>query len=67
MKQLFRSRTNKTLFGVLGGLGDYYNQDPIIFRLLFLILLFWHFEAFLLIYIIATFVIPKSPRNIYNY
>lgn len=29
-RQLYRSDTNKILFGVCGGLGEYFNIDPTI-------------------------------------
>ena len=32
-RQLYRSDTNKILFGVCGGLGEYFNIDPTIIRL----------------------------------
>ncbi len=32
---LYRSTTNKRIFGVAGGLGEYFNIDPIIFRIIF--------------------------------
>jgi phage shock protein C len=36
-KKLFRSRTNRKIAGVCGGLGDYFNIDPTLVRILFLI------------------------------
>ena len=33
-RQLYRSDTNKILFGVCGGIGEYFNIDPTIIRLL---------------------------------
>ena len=38
-KKLFRSRTNRKIAGVCAGLGDYFNIDPTIVRILFLIFL----------------------------
>ena len=38
-KKLRKSATNKKLAGVCGGLGEYFNVDPVIFRAIFLILL----------------------------
>ena len=36
-RQLYRSDTNKILFGVCGGLGEYFNIDPTIIRLLWVV------------------------------
>jgi|TARA_Y100000310_G_C20601750_1_gene773404 phage shock protein C len=33
-KRLFRSKTNRVLAGVCGGIGDYFNVDPTLIRLL---------------------------------
>jgi phage shock protein C len=38
MKKLTRSREHKVFGGVLGGLGEYFNLDPLILRLLFVVL-----------------------------
>ena len=32
-KKLYRSKTNKKLAGVCGGLGEYFNVDPTLIRL----------------------------------
>lgn len=59
-KKLYRSGINKIFTGVCGGLGEFFNIDPIIFRLFFIISLLvgaWG----IVIYIILSFVIPNSP------
>ena len=38
MKQLYRSTTDKKLAGVCGGLGEYFNIDPTIIRVIFVVL-----------------------------
>lgn len=59
-KKLFRSRTDKVVAGVCGGLGDYFSMDPLIFRVLFLALLFAGGSGFWF-YIILAIIIPKEP------
>ena len=62
MKRLYRSRTNKALAGVCGGLGEYFEIDPVIIRLV--AVCFMIFGGFpLLLYVIAIFVIPKAPLS----
>ena len=39
VKRLYRSSDNKMIAGVCGGLGKYFNIDPVIFRIIFVILL----------------------------
>lgn len=59
-KKLYRSKTDKKLCGVCGGLASYFNIDPTIMRLLFVL-----FAIFvgcgLLVYIICALVIPEEP------
>lgn len=38
IKKLYRSRKERILFGVCGGLGSYFKMDPNIFRILFIAL-----------------------------
>jgi phage shock protein PspC (stress-responsive transcriptional regulator) len=59
-KRLYKSQTNKVLFGVCGGLGEYFNIDPTIVRLI-LVLLVLFAGTGILAYIVAALVIPNSP------
>lgn len=60
MKKLTRSVYDRKLAGICGGIGNYYNIDPNIIRVLFLIL-FGYLTGFLLIaYIIFIFIIPNE-------
>ena len=63
VKRIKRSRTEKIIAGVCGGIGEYFNIDPVLVRLLFVALLLlggWT----LLAYIIAWIIIPKEPKEI---
>lgn len=40
MKTFQRSKTNVMLAGVCGGLGEYFNVDPLLFRIIFVIAAF---------------------------
>lgn len=58
-RRLFRSDTNKMMAGVCGGIGEYFNIDPTLIRLAWVILsiptaLF----GGLIAYIIAAIIIP---------
>lgn len=61
MRRLYRSRTNKVIAGVAGGIGEYLDVDPILIRLIWLIFIFS--GAGLLAYLIAWIVIPQKPRE----
>ncbi len=59
-QKLYRSRTNKILGGVCGGLGEYFNLDPVLIRVIFVILAFIHGIGILL-YIIMLVIVPQKP------
>ncbi|MBI44925.1 MAG: PspC domain-containing protein [Candidatus Marinimicrobia bacterium] len=56
MKRLYRSKKNKKIAGICIGIGDYFDIDPIIIRLLFLVALF--LGGGLIVYLIAWIIIP---------
>lgn len=58
-KKLYRSKTNRVIAGVAGGLGEYFSIDPVIFRVLFVALAFAGGSG-LLLYIIGMLVIPEA-------
>ena len=60
MKKLYRSKTNKVFGGLIGGMGEYFDVDPVILRLLWiLILVFSGFVPAIIVYIIGIFVVPE--------
>ena len=61
-KKLYRSRTNYMIAGVCGGLGEYFEIDPTIIRLL-LIFATLIAGSGILFYLIAWLVIPLAPQN----
>ena len=58
-KKLHRSKKNRVIAGVCGGLGEYFGIDPVIIRLLWLLFLF-AMGTGILAYIIAWIVIPEE-------
>ena len=62
VKRLYRSGKNKILGGVCGGLGDYFEVDPTLVRILWILFLFAG-GAGLLAYLIAWFIVPRNPRH----
>ncbi len=61
MKRLYRSRANHILGGVCGGLGDYFRLDPVLIRLIWLILILFGGIG-LILYIIAWVIIPLEEE-----
>jgi phage shock protein PspC (stress-responsive transcriptional regulator) len=58
-KRLYRSCKDKVLGGVAGGLGEYFSIDPVLIRIIFLLLLFT--GVGFLIYLVAWIVVPVEP------
>ncbi|MBW2988694.1 PspC domain-containing protein [Candidatus Woesearchaeota archaeon] len=59
VKKLFRSRKNRIIAGVCGGIGEYFNIDPVLIRLLWVIFTFMGGSG-ILAYIIAWIIIPEG-------
>jgi len=61
-KRLYRSKKNKVIAGVSGGLGEYLDVDPVLFRIAFIVAAFAG-GAGILAYIIAWIIMPEQPRE----
>ena len=61
-KKLYRSRTDKKLAGVCGGLAKYLNMDTTIVRLIWALVTLFA-GAGLLAYIVCALVIPEEPET----
>ena len=66
-KKLQRSDENKLIAGVLAGLADYFQQDPVLFRLagIVLLILTGVFPG-VLIYIAAWILMPLQDKTHYR-
>lgn len=61
MKKLYRSETNKVFAGIIGGIGEYFDVDPVLLRVLWLLILAsTGIIPGLIVYLIAIFVVPKK-------
>ncbi len=59
-RRLYRSRTERMVGGVCGGLAEYLNMDPTIVRLVFVLLALLGGHG-LLLYLILWLVVPPEP------
>jgi len=59
-RHLYRSRQHKLVGGVCGGIGEYFELDPVLVRIL-TVLLFMLPGVGILTYIIAWIIIPERP------
>jgi phage shock protein PspC (stress-responsive transcriptional regulator) len=59
-RRLYRSRTNRVLAGVCGGIAEYYGADPTAVRLLTAVIaVFTAVVPMLVLYLIAAIVVPE--------
>lgn len=59
-KKLFRSESDKKIFGVCGGIAKYFDIDSTVIRLAWIILSL--FTAGILAYILAAIIIPSESN-----
>lgn len=60
IRKLMRSRENKMICGVCGGIGEYLNIDPTLVRLIWAICSVASLGMGLLVYFIAAVVMPEN-------
>lgn len=61
MTKIYRSKEDKIFAGVAGGLGEYFNTDSTIIRLVFLLVTFvTGILPFIFLYIVAALIIPAK-------
>jgi len=58
-KRLYRSRINKKFLGVCGGIAEYFDADPTIIRVLWIIFACAGGSG-ILAYFIAAFIMPEQ-------
>ena len=60
IKRLYRSKNDRVIAGVCGGIGRYFEIDPVIIRIIWVLLAFAG-GAGILAYLISWLIIPKEP------
>jgi phage shock protein PspC (stress-responsive transcriptional regulator) len=60
MRKLYRLTTDKKIAGVCAGLAEYFELDPVLFRLVFVISMFFGGIG-LLIYVLLWILVPEKP------
>ena len=62
-KPLTRSTSNRMIAGVCAGLGEYFNIDPTVVRLLFVLAFFTGFGGIAIVYLIMAIVVPEQATT----
>jgi phage shock protein C len=61
-RKLYRSRTDRKLAGVCGGLAQYFNLDATLIRVLFVALAVFGGSG-LVIYLVMWIIVPNEPQG----
>ena len=61
-KKLYRSKSDRVLVGVCGGIAEYFNIDPTVVRVIWAVASIFAFAG-VIAYIVCAFVIPEKPDN----
>ena len=64
-RRLERSRYDRKIGGVAGGMAKYWASDPTLVRLLWVFAVLFTFPLAIVAYIIAWIVIPEEPEFVY--
>lgn len=56
-RRLYKSENDKIILGVCGGIAEYFEIDPVIVRIMFLL-----FGVTLLLYLVLAIIIPSKPK-----
>lgn len=62
-RRLYRSGKNRILGGVCGGIAEYFKIDPVLIRMLWIIIVFFPPGLGILLYFIFWIVVPRNPNH----
>ena len=59
-KKLYRSKSNRMLVGVCGGVAEYFGIDPTVVRVIWGVTSIFAFAG-IIAYVVCAFLIPEKP------
>jgi phage shock protein PspC (stress-responsive transcriptional regulator) len=62
MKKLYLSDTDRKIGGVCGGIGEYFDKDPTLIRIIFIVITLLSFGFGVIGYILMWLIIPRKPK-----
>ncbi len=63
IKRLYRNRKDKVLGGVCAGIAEYFNVDPVLVRLLWVIFTLISMGLGIVAYLIAWIIVPEEAKR----
>jgi phage shock protein C len=62
MKKLYLSTTDRKIGGVCGGIGEYFEKDSTLIRILFILVILFSFGFGVIAYLAMWLIMPKKPE-----
>jgi len=60
-KKLYRDKKDRVILGLIGGMGEYFDTDPVVLRLLWLLItIFSGIVPGLLVYLVGSLLVPEK-------
>jgi phage shock protein C len=63
MKKMYLSDTDRKIGGVCGGIGEYFDKDPTLIRIIFILFILFSFGFGILAYLAMWLIMPKKPKD----
>lgn len=64
MKKMYLSNSDRKIGGVCGGIGEYFDKDPTLIRILFILFILSSFGFGIFAYLAMWLIIPKKPEGL---
>ena len=64
MKKIYLSRSDRKIGGVCGGIGEYFDKDPTLIRIIVILLILFSFGFGVIAYLAMWLIIPRKPEEI---
>jgi phage shock protein C len=66
-KRLYKSKENKVIAGVMGGLGEYFEIDPVFLRVVYIFVsVFTAIFPGIIAYILMALIMPEKPKIVHE-
>lgn len=63
MRKLYLSDNDRKISGLCGGLGEYFDKDPTLIRIIFILVILFSFGFGILAYLAMWLIVPKMPKG----
>lgn len=63
VKKLHRSRKDRMIAGICGGIGEMFSIDPTLIRLAFALIALFTLGTAIIVYVLGWIIIPEAPAD----